>query len=834
MKVQDVMTTNPVTISPDDIVFNAIAIINKYHIWTLLIVSEEKIIGVLTKQDIKNRMIEPNQKVSEIMSTPAYTISPDEELSVATEKLKSLRINALTVVEGMKVVGILTRSDIYKKSLQKYSTCHYCYPRGDREKKELTQCNYCKNWFCKDHFIPKKPMPPPFGSTNIDERSAWEVKGGHPCVSYADYLIKYGEPTKLTNPKIEFRPTTKITWEPPIEVETPIEPIPFSSKKKPLNEYPNRFIRWFNWKKHPRNHLRKKQFLTYLIILIIISIAFWYVYSTLKSVKPTVLSSIKIGSLIEIILLILFIYFLYKLLVNLRYGIRGLTNGLKLITFVVFLIFCFQIYQHPGVITNPIVQFNYDTLNPIQIDLDSNGSIATTYDNNNGNSLPTATASAMPETGTAPLTVYFLGSGIDHDGTIVSYNWNFGDGNTSTEETPSHTFQSSNTYTVTFTVEDNDGAKTTETLTVTVNQPFSNQKPTLSLSASTNSGDAPFTATFILKANDQDGSISSWTLDINNDGTSEYSGSGIPPSPKQHTYTNAGTYLVKFTATDNEGTTNYDTITITVNEKSNDVPIDNVPPDYNPSDTFSTNPKSITLSYIYNAEWGQIEYTVYKGLNDYLASLPRSLPYGATKKDFILRDLNQEDQKEFLIPLVQKIQDITYNIDGQAKIAISIVQNIPYDYDAYYSNDITGKYPYEVFYTQTGVCGEKSELLVFLLRELGYGVATFEYSNHRAVGVQCPIEYSYDGTGYCFVESTAPSIITDSNLDYVGTGKLGSYTMIKIADGKSLDDISEEYNDAKEYNRLKDLAAASGGILYDPSDYNEWKSLVEKYGIQTS
>lgn len=181
------------------------------------------------------------------------------------------------------------------------------------------------------------------------------------------------------------------------------------------------------------------------------------------------------------------------------------------------------------------------------------------------NQSPIATCSADPTTGIAPLTVNFSGSGSDPDGTIISYNWNFGDGTTSTEQNTSHTFQSDNTYTVSFTIEDNDGGKTTKTLIVTVHQPPSNNEPTISLSASSNSGDAPFIVTFIISANDADGSISSWTLDINNDGTPDYLGSGNPPSEKQHTYTDPGKYVAKLTVTDNEGATGYDIITIMVN-----------------------------------------------------------------------------------------------------------------------------------------------------------------------------------------------------------------------------------------------------------------------------
>jgi hypothetical protein len=100
-----------------------------------------------------------------------------------------------------------------------------------------------------------------------------------------------------------------------------------------------------------------------------------------------------------------------------------------------------------------------------------------------------------------------------------------------------------------------------------------NQSPKATCDANPTTGTAPFTVTFLLDANDTDGSISSWKLDINNDGTPEYSDSGNPPPEKQHTYTTPGTYIANFTVIDNKGATDSDTITILVNEKLNSLPI---------------------------------------------------------------------------------------------------------------------------------------------------------------------------------------------------------------------------------------------------------------------
>ena len=65
--------------------------------------------------------------------------------------------------------------------------------------------------------------------------------------------------------------------------------------------------------------------------------------------------------------------------------------------------------------------------------------------------------------------VTFDGSGsTDSDGTIISYDWNFNDGNTGTGIAPTHTYGATGTYTVVLTVTDDDGATDTDTVQIIV------------------------------------------------------------------------------------------------------------------------------------------------------------------------------------------------------------------------------------------------------------------------------------------------------------------------------------------------------------------------------
>lgn len=63
--------------------------------------------------------------------------------------------------------------------------------------------------------------------------------------------------------------------------------------------------------------------------------------------------------------------------------------------------------------------------------------------------------------------VVFTDRSTDSDGAIVSWYWDFGDSNTSTEQNPSNWYSGNGTYTVTLTVTDDDGAKNSQSKTVT-------------------------------------------------------------------------------------------------------------------------------------------------------------------------------------------------------------------------------------------------------------------------------------------------------------------------------------------------------------------------------
>lgn len=153
--------------------------------------------------------------------------------------------------------------------------------------------------------------------------------------------------------------------------------------------------------------------------------------------------------------------------------------------------------------------------------------------------------------------IQFTDLSIDPDGTIVSWLWDFGDSQTSTDQNPTHSYPENNTYTVSLTVEDDDGATDTVQKDVTV----LNRDPVAD-------ADGPYSGTRVdtitldgTGSNDPDGTINTYTWEI--DGVQIYSGPNAIYDLDLSGY-DLGDHTVTLTVTDDDGGTDTDTTTLTV------------------------------------------------------------------------------------------------------------------------------------------------------------------------------------------------------------------------------------------------------------------------------
>ena len=145
----------------------------------------------------------------------------------------------------------------------------------------------------------------------------------------------------------------------------------------------------------------------------------------------------------------------------------------------------------------------------------------------------------------------------DPDGSIASYAWTFGNGTSGSGVTPSATYATAGTFTVTLTVTDNGGATNRASTTVTVTP---NTQPPVANAGGPYSGTVNVAISFSGAASrDPDGSVVSYLWNFGDGATA----SGVT---SMHAYTAAGSYTVRLTVTDNDGLTNSASTTAQVSD----------------------------------------------------------------------------------------------------------------------------------------------------------------------------------------------------------------------------------------------------------------------------
>ena len=171
---------------------------------------------------------------------------------------------------------------------------------------------------------------------------------------------------------------------------------------------------------------------------------------------------------------------------------------------------------------------------------------------------PEAEFYASSTYGIDSLTVAFYDNSTSYDG-ILSWLWEFGDGENSTEKNPTHLF-TVGSYTITLTVSEKDGDTSTQTKPNYINiEHAPNTQPTADFIPSSTTSTINQIILFTDKSKDKDGNIISWFWNFGDKTTSTIQN----PS---HKYQKQGKYQITLIVADNEGARDSITKTITILE----------------------------------------------------------------------------------------------------------------------------------------------------------------------------------------------------------------------------------------------------------------------------
>jgi CIC family chloride channel protein len=96
----------------------AIALLKAGDFRAVPVIKNDKLVGIVTDRDIRNNREKPEAiNLDAIMSENPIVISPDDSVNEAIRMLLAYKVGGLPVIRGHKLVGIITATDILKAVL---------------------------------------------------------------------------------------------------------------------------------------------------------------------------------------------------------------------------------------------------------------------------------------------------------------------------------------------------------------------------------------------------------------------------------------------------------------------------------------------------------------------------------------------------------------------------------------------------------------------------------------------------------------------------------------------------------------------------------------------
>ena len=121
--VRDTMTTNPTSIDASKPVADAARIMRDEDVGSLPVSEEGRLIGVITDRDIVVRVVaagrDDSASVADVVSRNPVTVTPDADLDQALELMARHQIRRIPVVEEDRLVGIVAQADVARVGKEK-------------------------------------------------------------------------------------------------------------------------------------------------------------------------------------------------------------------------------------------------------------------------------------------------------------------------------------------------------------------------------------------------------------------------------------------------------------------------------------------------------------------------------------------------------------------------------------------------------------------------------------------------------------------------------------------------------------------------------------------
>ncbi len=115
--------TRPVCVSPNDTVLHALQVMAQENIGAVLVVEGHRVLGIFTERDYARKgevagRTAANTLVKEIMSSGLISVTPKTSLVECLKLMQTYHIRHLPVVDGERVIGILSIRDVMEAMLK--------------------------------------------------------------------------------------------------------------------------------------------------------------------------------------------------------------------------------------------------------------------------------------------------------------------------------------------------------------------------------------------------------------------------------------------------------------------------------------------------------------------------------------------------------------------------------------------------------------------------------------------------------------------------------------------------------------------------------------------
>jgi CBS domain-containing protein len=111
------------SIRPTQMVIEALEYMATYNIGALMVIEGDRLVGIFSERDYARKGILQNRKakstpVNEVMTANVFTVSPQSSIEDCMELMSEKKFRHLPVLEGSKVVGLISISDVVTEIIE--------------------------------------------------------------------------------------------------------------------------------------------------------------------------------------------------------------------------------------------------------------------------------------------------------------------------------------------------------------------------------------------------------------------------------------------------------------------------------------------------------------------------------------------------------------------------------------------------------------------------------------------------------------------------------------------------------------------------------------------